>query len=214
MKPNLPFYKLVLDENPDSSLGVATISLVSDPAIMVDFITFSKEEKRFKFQIQNEDRRLVSGPALIPELPIYRRDEDGNEYYVSIDKATIEQVVEKFFKEQRLNNIDLEHSGLLEGGVTMIESFIVDTSRGNIAPANFSDLPDGSWLVTYKVSNDDIWDGIKEGTFKGFSISGLFEYLKVSFTKHKDEYSEIISNLDDAIKNIESVMMLKIPTNG
>ncbi|MFO0453795.1 MAG: hypothetical protein ACK52I_34930, partial [Pseudomonadota bacterium] len=46
-------------------------------------------EKKFSFSVVNNEERIVVGPAMIPDLPIFRKDETG-EYYVFFDRKTIE----------------------------------------------------------------------------------------------------------------------------
>ena len=61
----------------------------------------------------------------------------------------------------------------LVDGVYMFESFIINSQRMP-APEGFEDLPDGSWFGSYKVDNEAVWNEIKAGTFKGFSVEGMF----------------------------------------
>ena len=37
------------------------------------------------------------------------------------------------------------------------------------------DVPDGTWLAEYKIEDDKVWNEIKNGTYKGFSIEGIFQ---------------------------------------
>ena len=101
----LPLYKMVMTDEQD---GVHILSLVDSPAIMVDWVKFSESKSKTQFKIQDEERRIIFGPALIPDLPIYRRDELGREYYVTIDKPTIEQVAIKFSQQKNINNFDIK----------------------------------------------------------------------------------------------------------
>ncbi len=68
----LPVYKLDINEW-DEETGIEFVSLVESPAIQKDFIAFS--ETPIKFAIQDEDKRIVTGAAMIADLPIYRRDD-------------------------------------------------------------------------------------------------------------------------------------------
>ena len=40
----------------------------------------------------------------------------------------------------------------------------------------FEDVPDGSWFGSFKVDNEEVWQMIKDGKVKGFSVEGLFNY--------------------------------------
>jgi hypothetical protein len=60
------------------------------------------------------------------------------------------------------------------------------------APDKFNQEADGSWFISMKIDNDDIWKSVLDGTFKGFSVEGLFEESFVSqlesiFKKYKDQ---------------------------
>lgn len=172
----LPIYQLLID---DEGLGVEYVALVDDPAIQRNWVAFDKQQK---FKADNE-RRIISGPLMIADLPIYRRDEMG-EYYAVFSKETIEKIVCKFFKQSNTSNVNLMHDPKrITDGVYMIESFLIDESRGIKTPEGFSELTQGSWFGSFKVENDEVWDNyIKTGEFKGFSIEGMF--------KHKLERSE------------------------
>lgn len=173
----LPVYSLRVSDDDDSPLVVDYIGLVDDPAIELNWLTF---DKRIKFSADDE-RRLIMGPLIIADMPIYRRDEKMGEYYVVFEKEEIYKIVQKFFRNRLTSNFNIMHMGERVDGVYLIESFLIDDSRGVKAPQAFKDLPQGSWLCTVKVDNDEIWDGfIKTGELKGFSIEGLFSYEKVS----------------------------------
>ena len=167
----LPLYKMVMTDEQD---GVHILSLVDSPAIMVDWVKFSESKSKTQFKIQDEERRIIFGPALIPDLPIYRRDELGREYYVTIDKPTIEQVAIKFSQQKNINNFDINHNEVLLSGVTLFEIVVTDKSRFPVA-VGFEDLPEGTMFATAKVNNDAVWQKIKSGEVKGFSITGLFK---------------------------------------
>jgi hypothetical protein len=138
-----------------------------------------------KFAIQDEEQRIVTGPLMIADLPIYRRDEDG-EYYVMFSAEEIKKIVQRFFKKGYQAKVNIEHSKPVKD-VFMFESYIVDREKGVMPPKGFEDIPDGSWFGSYKVDNDVIWDEVKAGTFKGFSIEGMFKYQKTQQTITEEE---------------------------
>lgn len=154
-----------------------------------------KKFNDFKFKSDSE-KRIISGPAMIPDEPIYRRDKEGNEYNVIFRKDTIQKIVEKYFKQQNTTNFNLQHKKtLLAQGVYLIESFLIDEERGIKAPNGFEDLPNGSWFISCKVDNDEIWnDFVKEGVFRGFSVEGLFMEKEVK--PEQDEFRELNEMLD------------------
>jgi Putative phage serine protease XkdF len=207
-KKKLKVYKLCIDPQIDDTTGVTVISLVQDPAIEKNFIAFSKEGAgviRMKFSV-DKSKMIVTGPIMIPNFPIYRneRNIDGtikDEWYVIADKDLITNVIQKFFKTNRNANTSLEHNGALLNGVYLIESFQVDASRGIQPPVGYGSIPDGTWFGSMKVENNDIWSEIEAGTFKGFSIEGLFTYEATGATLL--EQAELLNrHLDQTVREL------------
>ena len=154
--------------------GILDISLVDCPAINRDFVLFSQD--KVNFSIQNEEKRIISGVVMLADTPIYRKSPTAGEYYIVFTRDIIEMMVEKMSFEGKLNNITLNHNGQLVEGVTLVELFIKDSSKG-LNPNYLSDVTEGSLIASYKVENVDIWNQIKAGEFRGFSISGIFSAI-------------------------------------
>lgn len=166
-----------------SDEGIWKISLVDEPAVESDFIAFKKEAKPMKFSIDNEEQRMVTGVIMRADFNIYRYDEEYGEYYIRYSKETIKQMAEKMMIDNTFNNINIMHTdGTDVQGVNLVELFIKDTEKG-IDPAGFQDIENGSLFATYKIWNDDIWEQIKEGTFRGFSLEGYFQIEKAQLRK-------------------------------
>lgn len=179
----LPLYNVEFDE--DTSV-FNNVAIVTEPAIEVQFIRLSKQETpRVSLKI-DEERRIVSGPALIPEEPIYR-NQGGKQFYIKYTADTIRRMALNFFKKDRQNEGNVEHA-VPVNGITYFESYIIDKARG-INPCEF-DLPDGTWVLTAKVDNAEVWDLIKSGDLTGFSI----DIANVRFSEDKE-----IDNLEDFI---------------
>ena len=179
----------------DDEEGVEFISLVDTPAIESDFLAFKKED--FKFKIQNEEKRIVSGYFMIADLPMLRMRND-TVFYCVFRKHTIEKIVNKFMKEGLTNQTNLMHDSQADG-VYIIESLIIDKKRGVLAPENFEKVPDGSWWGSMRVENDDIWQQVKDGTFKGFSVEGIF-----SSSKELNLQTRIVAKIREVIKNYKN----------
>lgn len=158
----LPVYFIDLDD--DSIFN--NISVVDVPAIRRDFIQLSAQEE-FKFKV-NEEKRTISGPVLIPNQPIYRKNDEGKEFYIQFDEDVIKSLAIKFFKDHRETEGNVMHS-VSVNGITFYESYLINKERG-IAPKEFEDLPDGSWICSARVDNDRVWELIKDGTLRGFSV--------------------------------------------
>ena len=154
-------------------------------------------KNQFSFKADKE-KRIISGAAMIANLPIYRRRKDGSEYYVMFKPETIKSIVEKFFRNQYSNNFNMMHKkNLLAEGVYLIESMIIDKERGIRTPMGFDELSEGSWFISCKVDNDKVWEEyIKTGVFNGFSVEGEFIEKKISHAnKQLDEILEILNQV-------------------
>ena len=171
---DLPVYLLDISEDMNDDAEVDYISLVDKPAIMKNWNAFKNEQR---FQVVSEDKRIISGPIMLSDVPIFRSDSTYGDYFVVFNKETIFKIAQKFFKRGYQSNVNLMHSPNAQvEGVTMFESFITDESRGILPMKGFEDAPDGSWFGSFKVDNDEVWNDVKEGKFKGFSVEGLFTY--------------------------------------
>lgn len=187
----LPKYKLKI--NPDKGELVDFISLVEDPAIESNFLSFKKESERFSF---NDERMELLGPALIPNKEIYRKGKDGFEFLVEFEKEEVRYIAQEFFKNGFQSNLNLDHSNKSAESF-IFQSFIVDESKGVLAPKGI-DAPDGSWIVGVKVNSKEVWSDIKAGKRKGFSIEGVFEYFESHINKRlKEEEKEVLEMIEN-----------------
>jgi hypothetical protein len=188
----LPIKKAIIDVE-DSEMGLKTVSLVSDPAIQINWIKFNKQSE-IKLAIQNEDKRIIFTPVLIPNQLIYRNIA-GEEFNLMFDKETIELVEQKWVKDNLSSAVDIEHSSKLIDGVTFFESVLLNNERFATAKG-FEGLPEGTWFLTGKVESDDVWTKIKSGEINGVSIDGLFKTAQVNKVTMSDEQViKIINNL-------------------
>ena len=128
---------------------------------------------KLTFKVADEDKRIASGYAMVADLPIYRYDEQVGDHYVVFRKPTIEKIVNKFMRQGLNSEINLMHNSPVKD-VYVFESLLIDKDRGVTAPDGFQDAPDGSWFVSMRVDNDKVWNEIKEGKYKGFSVEGMF----------------------------------------
>ena len=167
----MKFFELVLDEE-KLLHGIDAISIVEHPAIEEDFITLSKDYK-FEFKEVDLEKRVLMGAAMIPDKPIYRRDQD-EEYYVFFTKETIRRASELYLMNGKQGNATLEHQEKITG-LSLVESWIIEDPEKDKSRAYGLDYPVGTWMVSMKVNNEDIWEEyVKSGKVKGFSIEGWF----------------------------------------
>lgn len=170
------------------------VSLVEDPAIESNFIALSKEKQII--QLENEKRLLV-GAALIPNKPIYRNI-NGKEFYISFDEATIEKLAQDFLANDYQHNITIEHQEGVDD-ITVVESWI-KTSENDKSVGYGLNEPIGTWFISVKVNNEEIWNKVKNGDYKGFSIEamvGLDENLELNNQLIMNE--ELIEKLREII---------------
>lgn len=188
----LPVYKIVVNEDDDT--GVEFVSLVDRPAIQKDFMLFSQQQKQ-GYSIQDEEKRIVTGPAMLADLPIYRYDDVRGEYYVTFDAPTIWTIAKKFVRKNFYKAVNTDHETPVENGVHMIESYFIDRERGVMPPKGYEDAKDGSWFLTYLVDNDELWAKVKAGEWKGFSVEGFFDM------EEQDEVVTLMREIAAMLKN-------------
>jgi hypothetical protein len=190
--------ELIIDEQDDQS-GIDAISVVMSPAIESNFIHLSKHEVVLK-EVDAE-KRILMGAALIPDKQIYRRnDKTKDEYYIYFSKATIRKASELFLMNANQNNSTLEHSQKLKG-MSVVESWIIEDEKKDKSNLYGFNLPKGTWMISMKVNNDQIWNKVKAGEVKGFSIEGYF-IDKYDMSLHEDE--AILNKLKELISNYEN----------
>lgn len=183
----LPIYNIVIDEE----TGIDRISLVEMPAVESNFLAFAKEKKQVMFSA-NEEKQMITGVIMRADFPIYRYDEHGS-YYIQFSKEAIRKMAEKLFRDNHQNCINIAHIENSDvEGVCMQEMFIKDVEKG-INPTGFENISNGSLFATFKVHNPKIWELIKNGRFKAFSLEGMFVFEEV---KEEETFNEIMEMLD------------------
>lgn len=188
MDKKLPIYKMSISDDEEST--VSYVALVDNPATERNWFAFSKE---MKFKV-DEQRRIITGALMVADLPIYRSSEKMGEFYVVFDSLQIEKIVQKFFKQGNTANVNMMHDANKQvDGVYMFESFIVDSRRGIKAPEGFTGITEGSWIGSYKIDNDEVWTSVINGTFRGYSVEGMFD-MEI---QKKSQEQEIIDLIDE-----------------
>jgi hypothetical protein len=195
--------ELIIDEENEVS-GIDAISIVDDPAIQEDFIMLSSQE--VKLAEVDQEKKILMGPALIPNKKIYRRSGE-DEYFIYFSKDTVRKASELFLTKGNQNNATLEHDGKLDG-LSVVESWIIDDTNQDKSRKYGFDLPDGTWMVSMKVYDDDVWsDYVKTGKVKGFSIEGHFadamERPKEQLPEYGDDELEALSLIEELTEAME-----------
>jgi hypothetical protein len=135
--------------------------------------------EKAKFSIISEEKRIISGALMLADELIYRNNEKMGEHYVKFSADTIKMIAIKFAKKKYQNNVNLMHDPEQKvKGVTMFESWLVDTERGIMPMKGFEGVANGSWFGSFYVENEKVWQSIKKGDYKGFSVEGIFDYIE------------------------------------
>jgi hypothetical protein len=186
--------KCVIDET--GKLGVGAISLVEFPAIEENFVALSE----VKLAAVNKERRMLYGPALIPNKYIFRIDKNtGEEYYMYFDSETVEKCAHLYLKKNLQHNTTLEHEFSVMG-CPVVESWVIEGEQDKAYHFGLS-APVGSWIVGLNVTDDEIWNEVKEGNVKGFSIEGHFQEVAVSMSAVNVE-NELLSEIEKIISSV------------
>ena len=183
--------ELVIDDN-NEAIAIDAISLVTNPAIEVNAVFFNKENNLTLAKIDEEKRMLVS-PALIPYKQIYRYNADTDKhYYVYFTAETVRKSAEAFIKHHNTNNATIQHEYKVTG-VSVIESWISESETKDKSNLYGYELPKGTWFVSMRIENDEVWQQIKSGELKGLSIEGYFVNAAEKMAKVG---SMVVDNMD------------------
>lgn len=190
----IPVYDAVIS---DEETGMFKISLVDAPAVMSDFQAFDAERKPMLYAISDEEKRLVRGCIMRADFPIYRREPKMGEFYIIYKADTIRQMAEKYLLEGRQNSVNLMHEeGSDVEGVQMVQYFI---KGDGVSVEGFDECADGSLFGEFHILNDEVWEQVKAGTYKGFSLEGVFDLVP---EQDRDEIQEIVDVLDGAFRKL------------
>lgn len=180
-KSKLPVYEIIVDDNDET--GISLISLVDEPAISMKGMMFNGEQSVMSFKEVSDDKQIIVGPALIPNMKIYREDEKYGQYYVVFTKETIEKMVEKFNKYGSNRKINIDHSNQMVDAFIM-EDWIVENEVYDKSRMYGFEVPVGTYMIMVKVEDTNFWlEEVKGNEKFGFSIEGLLGQQLVSLSK-------------------------------
>ena len=186
---------VISDDNEE--LSIDAISLVTSPAIEVDFVFFGKDKHNLTFSKIDEEKRMLISPALIPNKQIFRYNPNtDSEYYVYFSTDTVRKASELYLKYNNHHKATYQHQDRVAGVLT-VESWIKEGDQDKSKMYGY-DLPNGTWFVKMKIENNDLWKKIKAGELKGLSIEGYFvdKMEKMSKTVTDEEivaaYNELV----------------------
>ena len=197
---NIPTLRATFD--PTNPLeGMFVVSLVECPAIGSLFFPFGEE--KINLSILDAPQHKVIGCVLRADYPILRIDGEGKYYNLVFDKETIYKLTQHFVKYNNTGNVSVLHNGKPVGGVELTQLFIKDKSKG-IDPVGFEEVSDGSLFAEYKILNEEVWKGICNGVYRGFSIEGVFEVEPLP-----QKFNKVETNQDKNKLNIFNMSKLR-----
>ena len=189
--------ELLIDEN-NLELTIDAVSLVEFPAMESNWVFMSKENKISLAKI-DEDKKLIIGAALIPDKHILRVDENGEKFNIFFSKETVKRASELYLQSNNQKSATYEHSIKLSG-ISAVESWIVADNKMDKSNLYGIDVPAGTWMLSLKIDNEDVWNEIKSKNVKGFSIEGLFTHKLQELSKQVDTDEEILTALAEIMK--------------
>lgn len=173
--------------------GIFAISLVEEPAIEEDFVYLSKDE--ISLSVVDDEKRIVVGFALVPEKRIYRRM-GGKEFNIWFSKDTVRQAGELYMKNLNLKSFTVEHEQKVEG-ISTIELWTVEDPKNDKSNLYKLNPKGGELVVMSKIENDEVWNDIKTGKYKGYSIEAMFDGFEQLQSKTEEE--QVIEELKKLI---------------
>ena len=188
-------YKVGIDSETEA------ISMVTEPAIESDFVFFSKDKDIVKEAFSSDEKHMVYGAVLRPDFPIYRYDGE-NEYYLEFTSESIERMARDYMMNYRQGNVTIQHEEYANE-VFMVESWIkqdMDKDK-SVSVGLDKSLPVGTWFCGFYVNNNDIWERIKSGELKGFSVEAMIDLEDFAKVKKEDEF-EMNETFWDKLKTI------------
>ena len=194
---NIPIFAVNVD---DPGCSISTMSLVDDPAMSIDMVCFSKEQK-MNFSIQDESKHNILTCLVRVDFPILRLTEDGNPYYIVFNKENAKVLCQRLMTDGMQQNISLQHNGKLIQGIQLQEVFIKDSSLG-ISPVGFEDAADGSLMGVYHIEDEALWNDCIEGRFKGISIESLLGIEEFKKKCNKKTKKNNMSKIKEMLKKL------------
>lgn len=177
-------------------IGITCVSFVDNPAMETEWLKFSKEEEVLKFSVTNEMEHKILAVICRADFPILRVKPNGEYYNIVFPKETIKEMAKLLLTNNYQNDVNLEHNpfNFIEG-VVMEQIFIKDSTKG-VSPIGFENIEEGSLFGIYKINNNEIWDEIVKGTWRGISMECIVNLNEEIKENNKELKSNKMSKLE------------------
>lgn len=116
-------------------------------------------QKSFDLLIKNVEKKIVTGIVLTPDF----KDGQGDTFSADV----IEEGAWNFLANRR-SRAGFMHRDLIVD-VDIVESYIAPISF----ELNHYQVPKGTWIVSFRVNDEGIWNMVKSGQIRGFSPAGI-----------------------------------------
>jgi len=183
MAKKIKKYKVGLDSE------TYKISMVSEPAIEVDYVALEKQDEEVEVKLSSDERHICYGPALIPNKDIYRNNGE-QEFYINFTEESITKMSQEFMKDYRQHEVNLQHSENVDE-VYVCESWLVEDPYKDKANALGFNVPKNTWMVGLKVNNIDTWERVKSGELRGFSVESAIRLEDFNKQDKNNETMEV-----------------------
>lgn len=178
----MQIFKLLIDLDDDS--GLTFNALVDRPAHNKRLIAFNKKEQDLVKLAFNDEKRMITGVAISSNQLIQRFDHSMGVYYVYFEPKEIEKMVLKLSRQKLLSSVNLMHDDRkIVNGITFIEGYFVSDSKR--PPIDNDNTQNGSYVMTYFVEDEVLYNEIKNGKYVGYSVEGLFEQIPINVKTKK-----------------------------
>jgi len=151
-----------------------------------------------KYMFASEDQQILVGPVAIPDMEIVRKIEKGPDkgkpYWVRFSKDVVRKMAEKFMREMRNHDTNIQHNGKDNANSYVMETWLVENPEDKANSMYKFDVPVGTWMVKMRVTDPAVWKQVKAGKLNGFSLEGNFMDAKdfEAYEQDKQLYDRVM----------------------
>jgi hypothetical protein len=207
-KDSLPVFEIIMEDFQDMTddTGIQLISVVDEPAIGVKGVKLSDSSEMMLFKkMESEDKMILVGPALIPDVNIYRENKKWGKHFIKFSAETIENLVKKMNRVGSNRKINIDHSDRMVDAFIM-EDWIIENEMYDKSKIWGFDLPKGTYMLKVQIEDRDFWENEVKGNDKfSFSIEGYLNQSLVSLSKERT-----IEDMIDELSDLDILELLQL----